>query len=268
MKVSCIVITTNLSHRLQLLDDAIMSIERSNNNFLDYKTLSIDVIKGSAFDINYFKKYQDMGWNLATGKCSVKRGMYNNIVRGLNNIEDSDYIYYCEDDVIINRLPDKNSLEQLFFNKTANNKKIGYACFNTHISDDPLNKDKINFINNVNNYQKFGDELFLIKNKDILMDEYFLNFPSAIVNAHVFKSLIEYSGEVCSGIGMETGLSKSWFDLEFDKHFDTAVYVKPETINNLPMSLDKFHYMSNMEFWNNNDKLRHPPINGRKNTIF
>ncbi len=270
MKVSCLMITTTTPSRLHLLDNTINSIEQCNIDFIDSKTLSVDVMPKYPIDISYFKKFEKLGWNLAIGACSGHRGMLNNIIRGLQNINTSDYIYYCEDDVIITRLPKKSSFEIFTNNKTKNNKNIGYACFNTHILslDKEIIPARLNFINDLKNYQKFGDELFLIKDENILRDEYFLNFPSAIVNSNLFIELINYSKNKCKGIGIEPGLTQSWFDLKFNEQFDVATYVKPQTITKLPIDLNKFYHMANMQFWNNDVNLRHPSINERKNTIF
>jgi hypothetical protein len=264
MKVSCLMITTNVVSRLHLLDNAIKSVERCSGDLIDNKVLSIDMMPNQKCDLNHFKQYEQLGWTLVSGRCSGHRGMLNNMIRGLQNTELSDYIYYVEDDVVITRLPNRQSFGCLAYGQTSNAKPIGFACFNTHVNAD---KGKIGFINNKANYQFFGDELFLIKNEQI-RDEYYLNFPSAFIKDGLFREMVVYAADHCEGLGMEPGLTKAWFDLQLYNRYDVATYVRPDTLDHLPLDFDKFYHMANMQFWNNDVNLRHPSINDRKNTIF
>lgn len=269
MKISCLMITTNVPDRLHLLDNTLRSVEACNNGLLDGKTLSIDIMPEYKFDLDYFKQYERMGWTLVTGGCSGYRGMLNNMIRGLNNVNPCDYIYYVEDDVVITRLPSRDTFDSIATTPTHHNKMLGYSCLSTHILslDEPPQPERQAFINNKANYQFWGEELFLVK-EEVLMDKYYLNFPSAFIKDSLFRSMISYASKKFKGIGMEPGLTKAWFDLGLNKAYDVGIYVKPETLNQLPMDLNMFFHMANMRFWNNDEGLRHPSINNRSNTIF
>ena len=266
MKISCLMITTNIPSRLHLLDNNINSIEKVNQGFLDKKVLSIDMFKEHPRNMKVFQRYKDLGWDLVTGDSTGHRGMLNNILRGLKNITPTDYIFYVEDDIIIDKLPGRESLD------CFNEEKIGFVCFSSRIavlqgpSATTIPQKKKDFINDPKNYKRFGKDLFLIK-QDFLRDNYYLNFPSAIIKDDLFRSLLDYASKNCHGRGIEIALTKSWFDLKLNDKYRVAIYVKPDTLEHLPMTLQEFYYMANMQFWSNNEKMRHPSINDRRNTI-
>lgn len=261
MKTACLMLVTNIPSRLPLVEKNIASIEKANGNgFLDCKVLSIDLFEKHPKDLKPFQKYEALGWKLVTGMCTGHRGMLNNMIRGLHNTPRSDFLFYVEDDVLIDRLPGRNCLEGL---REAN---LGFICLNTHINglDKPYDKAREQFINDKQNYKRFGNDLFLVK-KPCLRDEYYLNFPSAIIRDELFRQLIEYAANNCSRVGIEPGLTRSWFALGLDQKYDVGVFVKPDTLSHLPLNFDKFHHMANMQFWNNG--YQNPTIN-RHNTIF
>lgn len=268
MNISCLMITTNVPRRLHLLDQNIQSIERANKGLLGKKVLSIDLLPQHSQDIGVFKKYEVMGWELVYGKCSGHRGMLNNILRGLKKLPPTDYIFYVEDDIVIDRLPTKESLDGF------KSEKIGFVCYGARLvvlkgpsAPKQIPEKTKQFINQKENYKQFGDDLYLIK-KDFLRDNYYLNFPAAIAKDDVFRSIMNHAAKNCSGIGMELGLTKSWFDMGLNKQYDVAIYVRPDTFDHLPMSLQEFYQMANMQYWHNNESFRHESINDRKNTIF
>lgn len=268
MDASCLMITTNAPNRLSLLDDNIMSIERTNNNFLSQKVLSIDLFPEHSVDLRSFKKYEELGWDLVSGKCTGHRGMLNNILRGLGRLSPTDYIFYVEDDILIDRLPAKGTIKHL------GSENIGFVCFGARImvlkgpsAPEVIPDNKKQFINNTKNYKRFGKDLFLIK-REFLRDNYYLNFPAAIVKDDVFRLLMNHSAKHCAGVGMEIGLTNTWFELNLDKKYDVAIYVRPDTLEHLPITLQEFYQMANMQYWHNNKSFRHPSINDRKNTIF
>lgn len=260
MDVSCLMLATNVPDRMRLVERNIASIEAANNGLLGTKILSIDILDQHPKDMSVFRKYENLGWRLVVGKCSGRRGMLNNILRGLGNVPASDFIFYVEDDILIDRLPTKRSL------KCADEFGLGFICFNTHIHclDKPRSPFKEAFINDKKNYKSLGGELFLVKQPQ-LKDEYYLNFPSAIVKHNVFTTLFNHASKRCSGIGLEPGMTETWFSIGLSQKYGVGVYVKPDTLSHIPMGLDAFYHMANMQFWNNGYK--NPTIN-RDNTLF
>jgi hypothetical protein len=66
-------------------------------------------------------------------------------------------------------------------------------------------------------------------------------------------------------MGLEPGITASWFGLGLHEKYDVGIYVKPDTLNYIPMNLNNFYHMANMRFWNNGYK--NPTID-RANTMF
>jgi hypothetical protein len=264
MSTALLLLATDTPNRLDLLDNALMSIEHQKYPFQE-KVLSVDLMDKDAPNSSVqviLDKYEERNWKVVFGRCSGHRGMLNNILRGLSRIS-GDYLLYSEDDIVVNRIPYDISC---IFRES----KIGYICYNTHIHDLGIpvgSEPKLAFINNQNNYRVIGNgDLFLIKGL-VLKDNYYLNLPVMISKTEIFKKLLEYASSHCQSLGMEPALTKAWFDLGFDKTHDVAVYVKPTTMRDIPHTLDSFYHQANMNFWNNDPSLRHPSINDRANTI-
>ena len=268
MKISVLLVTTDLPERLHLLDAAIASIDRNDHGF-GQKVLSIDFIANEPSDdlVNkLFGKYKDLGWEMVFGRCSGHQGMANNIKRGLG-VVNGDIIFYSEDDIVVNRIP--ASIEEIF-SAGVLGKPIGYVCYNTHVHDlaNPLTAGpKIGFINNVSNYIQIGGEMFFVKSEKI-RDQYYLNAPVMITRTDIFRQLLSYATKSCLGMGMEPALTKAWFDLGYGMIHSVLIYVKPDIFSAMPLDIDKFYHQANMQFWNNTPALRHQSINNRMNTIF
>lgn len=272
MKVSCLVITTTISSRFDLLSNTIDSIEEHGAGILDQKVLSIDIVEGHPYNKEDFYVYEDLGWFLVIGACSGRRGMANNILRGLANI-DGDILFYCEDDVIINKIPSRETLELLFLDF---NNPLGCIVYNTHAhnlwdTDERSKYLKKQYINDSDNY--FGidtDDFFLVKEYPI-RDEYLICFPAAIMMVDKFRSCLKYACENCVGMGMEPGMTKAWTDLGFVHQYPVVMYVSKTILPNTEedsIDFQDLYNRANMQFWNNDETLRHPSINQRQNTIF
>ena len=265
MKISCLVITTTIKERFHLLCNAIDSIERCNDeSVLDQKVLSIDIVEGQPYRRRDFEKFEKMGWHLAKGPCSGSHGMANNMHRGLAYI-DGDILFYCEDDVIIQKIPTRKNLDLMFYNT----RPFGAIVYNTH-ADNTLEKEgtesRLNYINDTSKYFGDGDDTFLLKGEPI-KDEYWICFPAAIMKTDHFRSCLSYACKNCLEMGMEPGMTKAWFDLGFGSE-PVAMYVQRDILNDFPVDFQKLHDRANMQFWNNDVNLRHESVNERQNTIF
>ncbi len=266
MSIACMMITTNLKNRLHLLESTVLSIERKVPGLFDYKIMSVDLFP-NGIHISHFNKYKILGWAIVSGPCSGKRGMINNQKRGLQNMN-TDFVFYAEDDIIIDKIPTKKEWEEISQHTTKNGKKIGFICYNTHIHDDPNNppKEKVMYINCKANFIRVCNNLFLMKSP-VLKDNYYLNFPVAILPVQVFHEMHKYADDNYRGMGIEVAMTHAWFELHKDKEYDAVIYVKNDTLDRLPLNLNRFYRTANMQFWNNNPNLRHKSIS-RQNTIF
>jgi hypothetical protein len=257
-------ITTNIEERYPLLQNAIASVERCDKGVLDQKVLSVDIMKGSSYNSSDFQQFVDSGWLLVEGDCSGYSGMANNISRGLSRI-DGDLLFYCEDDIVVNRIPSRENLERLF----SGSNPLGFIVYNTHACAPWITEGlqpKLDYINDKVNYLQRGDDLFLIKGESI-RDEYWICFPVAIMETDNYRSCLAHAKMSCGKMGMEPGMTKAWLALGFDK-YPAAVYVQKNIFDSFPLNFQKLHDNANMRFWNNDVTLRHSSINDRKNTLF
>ena len=263
MKVTGLVITTTIKSRFNLLSNTIDSIERAGKGILDQKILSIDIVEGHPFQKKNFERFEKLGWFLVTGACLGKRGMANNMLRGLNNV-DGDFVLYCEDDVVLHRIPTREHIEDFF-----GEGKMGAIVYNTHANPPWITKgveSKVSYINDRSNY--FGEEEDWFLNKGMpIKDEYWICFPCAMMRTITFRGLLDYACSNCLNMGMEPGMTKAWFALGYDK-WPVVMYVKKDIFECFPLDFQKLYDNANMQFWNNDPDLRHPSINDRQNTIF
>jgi len=270
MKISNCVICTNLVDRLPLLDNTINSLNGCENIF-DERVMSVDVFgDGQGVDLNWFEKYND-DWNIYYKNKDYLRSMILNQQNVLNKAS-NDVIFYMEDDIIINNVPQLDTIDKLFNGKLVNGKPVGFISYNNHVLIDFNQNPKhvIDFIMNPDNYISINGDLFLIKNTNIKV-RYYLNFPVSIFNRKVMLSLHKYAMDSCLGLTVEAGLTKAWFDLKYDEKYEVLIYVKSEILADIRAGkkitvLDFYNY-ANMNFWNNDINLRHPSVIGRSDNV-
>jgi len=272
MKISCCTITTNLLKRCVLLDNMVGSLNKCGDIFTE-KIISVDVFGGGeSVDLKWFEKFNN-NWNVVYKNKDVSRSMIlnqQNVLKKATN----DVIFYAEDDIVINNIPQLDTINELFNGNLVNGKPVGFISYNNHVWIDFNQNPKhvIDFITNPDNYVSINGDLFLIKNMSI-KDRYYLNFPVSIFNRDILLSLHEYAMNNCNGLSVEAGLTKAWFDLKYDDNYEVLIYVKNEILSDIRAGknitvLDFYNY-ANMNFWNNDVTLRHEAIGNRGNyTIF
>lgn len=161
----------------EIIDEIILSIDLLNDNIKEEK-LSKDFILKSLKDNGFLEKISVYFKN--------SNGMMSNQINAISHCK-GDIIIYCEDDVIINRLPTKNNIIEL-----TNNGVIMYnSCLSyvngeniykkenfLHIDEDYFyKKEKCNFTSKYKDYVK-GDNLSVcfpcaIMRKDVMMFAYY-----------------------------------------------------------------------------------------------
>ena len=96
---SCFVIGTTLANRQNSMINTLKSIDNQNFPF-KIKILSIDDFgEGLSKEVQHYT--ENNGWRLILDK---RGGMVQNQIRALNYI-DSDWVFYCEDDVVVEKIP-------------------------------------------------------------------------------------------------------------------------------------------------------------------
>jgi len=274
--ISCLLITTTVRERYHLQRPTVLSIEAANDkNQLAQKIMSVDVIEGHPYDLTWFQQYIDLGWEIVFGPCSGHRGMANNIMRGLELVHHP-MLFYCEDDVIIQRIPEETLITNWFYNSDMGRKKLGVLVYNTHIlapwiHDEKIIEQRLAYINKPQSYFMSPqlDDMYLKKDPEILKDEYWICFPTCIMTYQHFKDCLEYAYKNCEGMGIEPAMSKAWWELGHQRLYDVGAYINSLLLKKLGRITfqDAYDYAL-FRFWNNDKTLQHPSWNNRKNTIF
>lgn len=273
MSVGCLVITTNLPHRLERTTALLNSIEVSNRFLLDQKVLSIDLQPGiEGCEAHLRKTYEPLGWEVIQAECTGHRAMLYNIMRGLSVLK-TELLFYCEDHILVERLPTKDDLYYVM-----DREDVTWINFNTHIHQEnllgipgyvepPGREEKMAFINTWRDpdgmphwYKAPSGDTYLVKNRCI-RDEYYLNFPAAMAPRRVFASLLNYGMANYSDIGIEIGFTRAWFDMGWDKLGQVAVYTKPGTTDKIPFqSFGELHQQACIRFRNNDPSMLHDSV--------
>ena len=274
MKISCCLITTNIESRLHLLNQLIDSIDKCNNSsdIFNEKIISVDMFN-NGINNSYFEKFNKKNWIVYYKNVDARRSMILNQKKIIEKAK-NDIIFYTEDDIIINKMPTFKTINLLFNTKAINNKKVGFICYNTHVFIEYQKYEDqkvVEYINDLNNYVIFNDDVFLIKS-EVIKDRYYLNFPVAITTKQIFLKIQKNAFNKFTGSGVESAMTYSWFDMKYNELYNVLIYVKRNILEkvrrNEKITIHDFINGANMNFWNNDKNLKHKSINGRKNTIF
>lgn len=268
MKISCCMLTTNLTDRCSLVENTIESLNGCEDIF-DEKLMSVDVFNGGV-DLSWFDKYNDE-WSIHHKNKDSHRSMIlnqQNLLKHANN----NVIFYMEDDIIINDVPQQNTVHLLFNSEIIKEKPVGFVSYNNHVwinfNENP--KHIIDFINNPDNYVTINGDVFLIKTS-VIRDRYYLNFPVSLLRKDVHLELHRHAMNYSRGLTIEAGLTKAWFDLGYDKKYEVLIYLKNEILDDIKagkiISVLDFYNYAKMNFWNNDTSLRHPSVAGRNNNV-
>lgn len=270
MSIGCLMITTNHPDRFEMTLQAMDSVNKCSHD-LDQKILSIDLLPEmsstqSEYEMSLISAAERWGWQVVIGECTGQRAMVNNICRGLKLVH-TDRLFYCEDHVIIQRIPSEEDLDY-----ASRHFGIGWVCYNTHVHQEnllnvsgfverPGREARLAFVNDLANWSRtFRGEEFFRKDAPI-QDEYYLNFPAVITYTELFTKLLLHGIKEYHGIGIEQGFTKAWFDTKFNRTNCCAIYVQPRTIEALPLaSFAALHQRACMRFRNNDPSMLHSSI--------
>lgn len=225
---SCFVLGTTLKHREQKMLETLISIDVNNFNFID-KILSIDDF-GEGTSINVEEYCRNNNWEILIDE---KKGMVNNQIKALKKIK-TEWVLYCEDDVIVEKLPNIEQIKKLLEKK--NNVGIismtggGYDSHNNH---DEIRKNLINDI------VKVDGDIFWYRDP-LLRNDWFFEFPTMIVKTQIFKDCIDTSLKIFKNIQIEQSYTKSYFHLNYHTKYDRYTWSRDFT--------EKLDYSKNIEY--------------------
>ncbi len=262
MKLDVALITTNISSRLHLLRQTIASIDACEQSAIYKKTISIDLFPQET-SLEDMMQIIPKEWKVVSGVATGRRGMLLNQMRVTATCE-SPYTLYCEDDIIIEKIPSAADLQRI---SSAN---IGFMCYNTHISDKEKIPDSLKTdLSDIRNLLELDNGIVFLKTKTF-KDQYYLNFPVSLVKTEIFSSMHKHIHDHLHGLGIEPATTKAWFDLKYDQSHHVGLYLKSKIKPILgagKADIATIHNHAQMRFWNNDVSLRHPSINNRENSI-
>ena len=208
---SCFVIGTTLANRQNSMINTLKSIDNQNFPF-KIKILSIDDFgEGLSKEVQHYT--ENNGWRLILDK---RGGMVQNQIRALKYI-DSDWVFYCEDDVVVEKIPTLQKIETFLTNKP----KTGIISFTGGGYDvyKPENYDKI--ISNLKNEIIEIDENEIMWFRDsLLANEWFFEFPTMLVRTNIIKNCIDNSLKEFKNLQIEQSYTKSYFKLKFNEQYE------------------------------------------------
>lgn len=215
LNFSCFVIGTTLVHRVENMLVTLKSIDLNNFPFKT-KILSLDDFgEGIREDI---KSYTELNnWVILN---EPRKGMVQNQIKALNKIE-TDWVLYCEDDVIVEKLPTIEQIEDLL-NK---NNKVGIISLTGGGYNDNINQTKI--LDNIKkDFIKVGDDDIFWFRDPSLSNAWFFEFPSMFVKTKIFKNCIDTSLNKFKSIQIEQSYTKSYFHLGYHIEYDRYTWVR------------------------------------------
>lgn len=229
--ITTVFIGTDREDRIKMLGNVLLdnqNILKIYNNIM----ISLDCFNGNPIPDDLLNKFK-----IIQGSY---RSQVKNISNMLNNIT-SEWILYCEDDTVIDYLPDENSLNIILNNKIED-RECGMLSMNAGGST---------FCWTSGNKGDLTDPSLIIKSSDnyiiLLRDEskrsnYFFSMPGVFIRKEIFEKLHNYCIINYKNSQIECALSKAWFDLGIDKKYYKATMGKKnliETAINNPSKVDK-----------------------------
>ena len=199
MLVSCILLST--AKRPEWLDATIKSIDELDFKFNE-KLLSVDEFDGYHLTSDIIEKYRGSGWVVDVVSLKSKE----KCIKRLTDMTSSDYVFYAEDDVLINNIP-SNVCDIL--NTVVDGRECGMLSMNlggslldypNHMGDLPYWLDNIIYSdNNIVSFRRLESQ----------KSRWFFEFPSVFIKTNLLKKLISIGGLTNNNI--EEGLTSRWF---------------------------------------------------------
>jgi len=215
LSFSCFIIGTTLPHRMENMLTTLKTID-SNNFPFNVKTLSLDDF-GDGIKVEVEEYTKANNWLILNDPGN---GMVKNQIKALNKIE-TEWVLYCEDDVIIEKLPTIEQIE-LLLNK---NSKVGIISMTGGGYNNHINHDRI--LDNIKkDVIKVGDDDIFWFRDSSLSNAWFFEFPSMFVKTKIFKNCIDTSLTNFKSIQIEQSYTKSYFHLGYHIEYDRYTWTR------------------------------------------
>jgi hypothetical protein len=219
--VSCVVISTSKKHRQPHCLNTLISIDRNNKGLFCEKIVSIDFVPGNEIHQDLLVYIKSNEWKLIN--VPLRKSM--DAQRDLLYTAKGDWIFYSEDDVLIQRIPDKDEwswiTSQSFYNKKPGMIAYMHGGYNWNMKEE-ITKD----VQDRLNYKILHPDCTLWHRNFSLADDFYWEFPVTMVRRSLFIEANEYAAAHHRGVHSETALTYAWGSLNFNKHFYKATWMK------------------------------------------
>jgi hypothetical protein len=161
----------------------------------------------------------------------------------LSKVE-TDWVFYCEDDVFIERLPSKKNIEKAYRHK-INDRCCGIISMMQGGYDYPRKtpeqhkgtglpeykqKQLIEHIKDPNSYITLDNAAVLWIREEKFRDAWFVEFPVTFMRTTLMKKCSTYASNHFAQWQIEKGYTKSWFALAFDQRYYKTTYMRHATV--------------------------------------
>lgn len=215
--MDCVVIGTNLKNRFENLKKCTEFLDKYN--FI-VKNLTIDDFVENTQQ--NFSSFEEKKWNVLIHE---RKGIFGNLVEGSKNFV-SDWVFYCEDDVSVERIPTSEEIEQIQKLKSGG-REIGAILLMFSGMEQGRNIDELNdYLKSDKSYKELSSETKVFLRQEKFKNDYFINFPVIIFKREVLQHLIEYIKNNKQRVQIEEAFSQSWFETEMNKKYFTVSYIK------------------------------------------
>lgn len=191
------------------------------------KILAIDEFGGYIFPHYLKKQLEKRRWTVL---IDSHRSRAKSMDHAFSTIK-SDYIFYNEDDVSA-FLPKISDLKNIFDNTVIEGRKCGMISLT-------LGGSKSHFpANQYGDLDKVAKNIIL-RNKSYLAfrrlekerNDFFFEFPALFIKTDLFRLCHQTAKKKYSGLQVEMGLTKAWFDQKLDKKYFKCSLCKDEILN-------------------------------------
>lgn len=216
MNMDCVIIATNLKNRFENLKKCAEYLEKYQ---FTIKNITVDRIEeNSDLDFSSFKKN---GWNVFQHE---RKGIFGNLVEGSANFT-SDWIFYCEDDVSVHRVPSEEEIKKIEALKSGG-REIGAIFLMFAGMEEGKNVSELNeYLQSDKSYKQLTPHTKIFLRQEKFKNDFFINFPVAIFKRSVLIELIEYIKIHKRRVQVEEAFSQAWFETGIAQKYFTVSYI-------------------------------------------
>ena len=244
MEVTAFIMGICLPNRLDWLKRTIDSCDLQNFPFTR-KIIAIDQFLGYTFPENLKDEFTKKGWDIIIDSHQSRSKTMDHIL----NI-DTEYLFYHEDDVIIN-FPTFEDVKKVF-DINVDGRQCGIISLTVGGSDWIVKDNNYGDISLINeNILLENDNYLFFKRLEAYKNDFFFEFPGLFIRTDLFKKCHTTVKNNNQPVGIEAGLSNAYFENNIHKDFFKCCVVKPGFLEalrgNVGVAMSNFRLLHNLD---------------------